>query len=132
MSQSFDINAAYDTLDDTVYDIFDVDAYCSSLSPSVPDSESVPNTPTPTSRPKHHPRMRGHPRPSPAVVSPPSVSHISTSTVASTSSFPTAVPAKPSKGKGRQCTTAATPPIICRHHFRRTHSRTAPLLCVDA
>ena len=108
MSQSFDLNAAYDALDDTVYDIFDVDAYCSSLSPSVPDSESAPNTPTPASRPKRHPKTRGHPHPSPAVVSPPSVSLVSTSAIASTSSFPTTVPAKPNKGKGRQCTTTPT------------------------
>ena len=47
MSQSFNISTSYNALDQTVYDIFDVDAYCSSLSPSVPDTESVPNTPTP-------------------------------------------------------------------------------------
>ena len=47
MSQSFDISTSYDALNDTVYDIFDMDAYCSSLSPSVPSTESVLDTPTP-------------------------------------------------------------------------------------
>ena len=72
MSQSFDINTSFDALDNTVYDIFDVDAYCSSLSPSVPSTESVPNTPTPPPCLKRYPKACGHPRPSPAVVSPPS------------------------------------------------------------
>ena len=106
MSQSFDISTSYDTLDDTVYDIFDVDAYCSSLSPSVPDTESVPNTPTPTPCSKRYPKTRGHPCPSPAVVPPP----VSTSAVAPTSSVPVTVPAKPDKRKGRQRAAVATPP----------------------
>ena len=108
MSQSFDITTTYDALDDCVYDIFDVDAYCSSLSPSVPDSESVPNTPTPTTRPKRIAKTCGHPRPSPAIVSPPSVSLVSTPTVTSTASLPITIPAKPSKGKGRQCAATAS------------------------
>ena len=103
MSISYDINTEYDLLDCSVYDVFDVDAYCS-LSPSVPDSESIPHTPAPTSHLKHYPKMRGHPCPSPsvAVLPPP--------TVASASTLPIAVPAKPDKGKGRQRSAAATPP----------------------
>ena len=110
MSQSFDIDTAYDALDDTVYDIFDVDAYCSSLSPSVPDTESVPNTPTPAARLKRYPKTRGHPRPSPAVVSSPIVT--TTATVTSTSSVPATTntnPGQPDKGKGRQHAAVATP-----------------------
>ena len=115
MSQSFDINTSYDALDNTVYDIFDVDAYCSSLSPSVPSTESVPNTPTPAPRLKRYPKTRGHPRPSPTVVPPPVVS--TTSADASTSSIPAATgakPSKPDKGKGRQrsaITAAPTSPV---------------------
>ena len=108
MSQSFDISTSYDTLDDTVYDIFDVDAYCSSLSPSVPSSESVPNTPAPAPRLKRYPKTCGHPCPSPAVISPPVVS--AASAVATTSSLPITTPAKPDKGKGRQCAAVAPPP----------------------
>ena len=108
MSQSFGISTSYDALDDTVYDIFDMDAYCSSLSPSVPSSESVRNTPAPASRLKRYPKMCGHPHPSPAVVSSPIVS--TTSVIASTSSVPVTAPAKPDKGKGRQCATVAPPP----------------------
>ena len=108
MSQSFDIDTSYNALDDTVYDIFDVDAYCSSLSPSIPSTESVPNTPTPTPRLKHYPKTRGHPRPSPAVVSPPAVS--TASAVASTSSVSITTAAKPDKGKGHQRTAVAVPP----------------------
>ena len=109
MSQSFDISTSYDALDNTVYDIFDMDAYCSSLSPPVSVAESVPNTPTSTSRSKRYPKMRGHPRPSPAVV-PPSISLVSAAAVPSTSTLPVANSAKSSKGKGRQCSTPATPP----------------------
>ena len=111
MSQSFDINTSYDALDDTIHDIFDVDAYCSSLSSSVPSTESVPNTPTPASRPKRYPKTRGHPRPSPTVVPPPVVA--TTSAVLSTSSVPVttgAKPGKPDKGKGHQYSAPAPPP----------------------
>ena len=110
MSQSFSIDTAYDALDDTVYDIFDVDAYCSSLSPSVPSTESVPHTPTPAPCLKRYPKTRGHPRPSPAVVPPPAVAAFSAST--STSPVPATTntrPSKPDKGKGRQRPAAATP-----------------------
>ena len=102
MSLSYDINTEYDTLDCSVYDVFDVDAYCS-LSSSVPDSESVPHTPTPAPSLKRYPKTRGHPRPSPAVavLSPPAV--------ASTSSLSPAVPTKPDKGKGHQRSAVAAP-----------------------
>ena len=66
MSQSFDINTSYDALDETVYDIFDVDAYCSSLSPSLASAESIPDTPTPAARPTRTSRTHGHPQPTPA------------------------------------------------------------------
>ena len=109
MSQSFDISTSYDALDNTVYDIFDMDAYCSSLSPPISVAESVPNTPTSTSRSKRYPKTRGHPRPSPAVV-PPSISLVSAAAVPSTSTLPVADSAKSSKGKGHQRSTPATPP----------------------
>ena len=103
MSFSYDINTEYDTLDCSVYDVFDVDAYCS-LSPSVPDSEPIPHTPTPAPSLRRYPKTRGHPHPSPpiAVLSPPAV--------ASASPLPPAIPAKPDKGKGRQRSTVAAPP----------------------
>ena len=110
MSQSFDIDTSYDALDCTVYDIFDVDAYCSSLSPSVPSPESVPDAAAATPRLKRYPKTRGHPRPSPAVV--PSATITAFSPGVSTSTVPaTAVtkPGKPDKGKGRQRSTTATP-----------------------
>ena len=110
MSQSFDISTSYDALDDTIHVIFNVDAYCSSLSPSVPDTESVPNTPTPTPHFKRYPKARGYPHPSPAVIPPPPVSFVSTSAVAATPSVPVTIPAKPDKGKGHQGTAIATPP----------------------
>ena len=109
MSQSFDISTSYDALDNTVYDIFNVDAYCSSLSPSVPSTESVPNTPTPAPHLKRYPKTRGHPRPSPTIVSPPVVS--TATAVGSTSSLPVAtISTKPDKGKGHQCPAIAPPP----------------------
>ena len=111
MSQSFDISTSYNALNDTVYDIFDMDAYCSSLSPSVPSTESVPNTPTPAPCLKRYPKTCGHPRPSPAVI--PSLVVTTASAVASTSSVPataSAKPGKPDKGKGHQRPAAAAPP----------------------
>ena len=110
MSLSYDIDTSYDALDDTIHDIFDVDAYCASLSLSPPSTEPVPNTPTPAPRLKRYPKTRGHPRPSPAVVPPPTVTAFPTS--ASTSSVPATAntrPGKPDKGKGRQRSAAATP-----------------------
>ena len=111
MSQSFDISTSYDALDDTVYDIFDVDAYCSSLSPPVSTPESVPHATTSTSRLKRYPKTCGHPRPSPADIPSPVVT--TATTVASTLSVPTATgakPGKPDKGKGRQRPAIAAPP----------------------
>ena len=108
MSSSYDASTSYNALDDTVYDIFDLDAYVSSLSPSVSASESVPNTPVPASHTKRYPKTRGHPRPSPAVVSPPVVT--TTPAVAATSPVSTTPATKPDKGKGRQRAAAASPP----------------------
>ena len=102
MSISFDTNTAYDALDDSVYDLFDLDAYCSSLSPSVSLTEPVPDSTTPPSHLKHYPKTCGHPCPSPSVV----LSPID----ASTSSLTPAISAKPDKGKGRQHATPAAPP----------------------
>ena len=107
MISSYDASTSYDTLDDSVYDIFDLDAYVSSLSPSVPDSEPVRDSPAPTSRLKRYPKMHSHPCPSPAVVSPPAVS--TTSVVATTSSVPVTTPTRPDKGKGRQRAAVASP-----------------------
>ena len=108
MSSSYDASTSYDALDDTIYDIFDLDAYVSSLSPSVSTAESIHNTPVPAPRPKRYPKTHGHPRPSPAVLSPPTVS--ATSAVATTSSVPVTAPARPDKGKGRQHAAVASPP----------------------
>ena len=108
MSSSYDASTSFDALDNTVYDIFDLDAYVSSLSPSVSTTESVRNTPTPTPHLKHYPKTRGHPRPSPAVVSPPAVS--TASAVATTSTVPVTTPAKPDKGKSHQRAAIAPPP----------------------
>ena len=102
MSTSYNADTTYDALDNSVYDIFDLDAYVSSLSPPVSSSEPVPHTPDPTPRLKRYPKTRGHPRPSPAVVSSPAVT--------STSAQPTCVPAKPDKGKGRQRAAPPSPP----------------------
>ena len=110
MSSSYDASTAYDALDDTVYDLFDLDAYCSSLSPPISTPESVPHAATSISRLKRYPKTRGHPCPSPAVVSPPVVS--TASTVAMTSSLSITAPTKPDKGKGHQ-RTAATPSPAC-------------------
>ena len=56
MSSSYDVSTSFDALDDDVYDIFDLDAYCSSLSPSVSTPESVPNPAAPVSCLKHYPK----------------------------------------------------------------------------
>ena len=108
MSSLYDASTSFDALDDTVYDIFDLDAYVSSLSPSVSTTESVHNTPVPASHPKRYPKTCGHPRPSPAVISPPTVS--AASTVATTSSVPATATTRPDKGKGRQGAAVAPPP----------------------
>ena len=109
MSLSYDIDTSYDTLDNTIHDIFDVDAYCASLSLSPPSTEPIPNTPTPAPRLKRYPKMRGHPRLSPTVVPPPVVA--TGPAVASTSPVSTStstVSSKPDKGKGHQRAAAAT------------------------
>ena len=103
MSLSYDINTEYDTFDDSVYNVFDMDAYCSPSTP-VPDSQPVPHTPAPAPSPKRYPKIRGYPRLTP------SISLISPPTVPSTSSLPVAVSAKPDKGKGRQGAAIAAPP----------------------
>ncbi|KIM69857.1 hypothetical protein SCLCIDRAFT_19642 [Scleroderma citrinum Foug A] len=95
MSSSYDAATTYDSLDDSTYDIFDLDAYCSSLGPLVPSPKPVPNTSVPSPRLKCYPKTRGHPRPSPAVVLPP--------VVASAPAQSCSMPAKPDKGKGCQC-----------------------------
>ena len=110
MSSSYDTSTSFDALNDTIYDIFDLDAYISSLSPSVSAAESIPHTPTPAPRPKRYPKTRGHPHPSPAVISPPIVSTVSA--VATTSSVPATASAKPDKGKGHQHA-ATTPSPAC-------------------
>ena len=115
MSQSFDIDTAYDALDNSlVSNVFDLDAYCSSLSPSVTSPEPVRNSPCPCQ--KRHARTRGHPRPTPAFTLPPvtqstpTVPVLSTPVVASSSTQPSSVPTRPDKGKGRQQTTPSPPP----------------------
>ena len=108
MSQSFDIDTSYDALDETVYDIFDMDAYCSSLSPPVSTPESVPHATTPASRLKRYPKTCGYPHPSPAIISAPVVS--AASAVTTTSSLPATPATKPNKGKGHQHAAIAAPP----------------------
>ena len=61
MSALYNIDTTYDALDNTVYDIFDLDAYCSSLSPSIPNSEPVPHPSAPTPHLKRFPKMCSHP-----------------------------------------------------------------------
>ena len=111
MSLSFDINTAFNSLDDSlVSDVFDLDSWASSLSPPVPRNEPVRN-PAPRPR-KRHTRTRGYPRPSPAITVPPVTTAavagpvLSTPAVASTSTQPGVL----SKGKGRQTTTPPPSP----------------------
>ena len=108
MSSSYDTSTSYDALDEAVYDIFDLDAYVSSLSPSISTPEPIPHAATSASRLKRYPKTHGHPCPSPAVVSPPIVS--TASAVAMTSSVPVTTSAKPDKGKGCQRAAIAPPP----------------------
>ena len=114
MSSSFDINTAFDSLDDSlVSDVFDLDSWTSSLTPPLSRNESVRNA-TPRPR-KRYTRARGHPRPSPAVAVPPVTTAavagpvLSTPAVASTSTQPS-VSARVDKGKGRQTTTPPPSP----------------------
>ena len=108
MSSTYDASTSYDALDETVYDIFDLDVYVSSLSPSVPSSQSVRNSTPPAPHLKRYPRTRGHPHPSPAVVSPPAIS--TASAVATTSTVPVTASTKPNKGKGRERAAVASSP----------------------
>ena len=110
MSSSFDINTAFDALDNSlVSDVIDLDSWASSFSSSVASPEPIRNT-TPRPRQKRHTRTRGHPRPTPAIALPPITRSVaappilSTPAVASSSTQP-GVPGKPDKGKGRQQTT---------------------------
>ena len=104
MSSSYDINTAFDSLDDSlVSDVFDLDSWTDSLSPTVSRHEPVRDT-TPRPR-KRHTRTRGHPRPSPAVTVPP----VTTPAVASTTTQ-SGVSARVDKGKGRQTTTPPPSP----------------------
>ena len=114
MSSSFDINTAFDSLDDSlVSDVFDLDSWADSLSPPVPRHEPVRNS-TPRPR-KRHARTRGHPRPTPDITVPPITAAtvagpvLSTPAVASTSTQP-GVPGKVDKGKGRQPSTPSPSP----------------------
>ena len=114
MSSSFDINTAFDSLDDSlVSDVFDLDSWTSSLSPPLPRHEPVRNA-TPRPR-KRHTRTRGHPRPSPAVAVPAvTVAAVagpvlSTPAVTSTTTQ-SGVSARVDKGKGRQTTTPPPSP----------------------
>ena len=114
MSSSFDINTAFDSLDDSlVSDVIDLDSWTDSLSPPVPRNEPVRNA-TPRPR-KRHTRTRGYPRPSPNVTIPPVTTAVvaspvlSTPAVASTSTQPV-VPGKVDKGKGRQPSTPSPSP----------------------
>ena len=114
MSSSFDINTAFDALDDSlVSDVFDLDSWTSSLSPPITSDEPVRH-----SSARHHPkrnlRSRGHPRPTPSVSVPPATRSVpappvlSTPVVASSSTQPGAT-GKVNKGKGREPATTPTP-----------------------
>ena len=131
MSSSFDINTAFDALDDSlVSDVIDLDSWCSSLSPPVTSPEPVRNS-TPRPRQRCNTRTRGHPRPSPAFALPPFTPSVavppvlSTPTVASSSAQSSSSPSeRTDKGKGRQQATPATPPTS---PVDSSPVRTAPL-----
>ena len=115
MSSSFDINTAFDALDDSlISDVFDLDSWTSSLSPPVTSDEPVRHA-TPRPRQKRHTRMRGHPRPTPAFALPPFTPSVvtppvlSTPVVASTSAQPSGSAQRADKGKGREQTTPVSP-----------------------
>ena len=102
MSSSWNVDTTFDALDDTTYDLFNLDSYCS-LSPTISAPKPVPHTSPAGPRPRHYTKARGHPHPSPPIVlSPP---------VTSATSLPPAIPAQSSKGKGREHPTLLTPPI---------------------
>ena len=115
MSSSYDINTAFDDLDDSlVSNVFDLDSWTSSLSPPVTSPEPVHDS-TRHPRQKRHVRTRGHPRPTPAFTLPPVSTAavaspvLSTPAVASKSAQPSVL-SKADKGKGRQQATPVTPP----------------------
>ena len=115
MSSSFDINTAFDALNDSlVSDVIDLDSWTSSLSPPVTSDEPVRHT-TPRPRQRGYTRRRGHPCPTPVVALPPVSTAVvtcpvlSTPTVASTSTQ-SGVHAKADKGKGRQPATPSPSP----------------------
>ena len=115
MSSSFDLNTAFDALDDSlVSDVIDLDSWCSSLSPPVTSDEPVRHS-TPRPRQKRHIRTHGHPRPTPAFALPPVTRSavappvLSTPAVASSSTQPS-VSGRADKGKGRQQTAPSSPP----------------------
>ena len=114
MSSSFDINTAFNALDDSlVSDVIDLDSWCSLLSPPVSSAEPVRNASRP--RQRRPARMRGHPHPSPAFALPPitpsvpAVPVLSTSVATPTPAQPS-IPGRPNKGKGRQQTTPSPTP----------------------
>ena len=116
MSSSFDINTAFDALDDSlVSDVIDLDSWAGSLSSPVTGDEPVRHS-TLHPHQKRHTRTRGHPRPTPAFALPPITRSVaappvlSTSAVASSSARSPSIPEKPDKGKGRQQTTPSPPP----------------------
>ena len=115
MSSSYDINTAFDDLDDSlVSNVIDLDSWTSSLSSPVTGDEPVRHA-TPRPRQRSHIRRHGYPQPSPAVVLPPVTTSViadpvlSTPTVASTSTQPSVL-TKADKGKGRQQTTPSPSP----------------------
>ena len=102
MSSSWNVDTTFDALDDTTYDLFNLDSYCS-LSPTISAPKPIPHTSPAGPRPRRYTKACGHPRPSPPIVlSPP---------VTSATSLPPAIPAQSSKGKGREHPTLLTPPI---------------------
>ena len=116
MSSSYDINTAFNALDNSlVSDVIDLDSWASSLSPPVASDEPVRHS-TPRPRQKRNSRTRGHPCPTPAFMLPPvgrsvvAPPVLSTPAVASSSTQSPDASARPDKGKGCQQTTPASPP----------------------
>ena len=116
MSSSYNIDTAYNALDDSlVSDVFDLDSWASSLSPPVTSPEPVRNS-TPRPHQKCHTRTRGHPHPTPAFTLPPITPSVvagpilSTPAIASSPAQPSGPPERVDKGKGRQQAAPASPP----------------------
>ena len=117
MSSSYNVNTAFDALDDSlVSNVFDLDSWTSSLSPPVSSASAEPVRHSSYPRQKRHTRTRGHPCPTPAFALPPVTRSVaappvlSAPAVASSSAQPPSVSEKPDKGKGRQQTTPASSP----------------------